>query len=184
MRRAELLLHPIGGTAFTGSKSVGYGTVVNVTATANTGYTFTGFTTSAPSMTPDTSGNVTIIGDVILTANFTSTVSDYHTGLLGEYYDVSELTNPTALKMSRIDDNVNFNFGFESPDASIDQNTYSIRWTGYIRPTVSGSYTFKTLSDDGVRLTVDGKQLIDNWGALSLSYSIADQTVDLVGGQY
>jgi hypothetical protein len=40
---------------------------------------------------------------------------------------------------------------------------YSVRWTGYVEPRYSESYTFHTRADDGVRLRVDGKLLIDDW---------------------
>ena len=40
---------------------------------------------------------------------------------------------------------------------------FSVRWTGKVVPTISGTVTFHTVSDDGVRLWIDGKQLIDNW---------------------
>jgi hypothetical protein len=40
---------------------------------------------------------------------------------------------------------------------------YSIRWTGQVMPRQSETYTFTTFSDDGVRLWVDGKLIIDNW---------------------
>ncbi|MBA3937067.1 MAG: discoidin domain-containing protein, partial [Planctomycetes bacterium] len=40
---------------------------------------------------------------------------------------------------------------------------FSVRWTGKVVPTVTGQVVFHTISDDGVRLWVDGKPLIDNW---------------------
>ncbi len=40
---------------------------------------------------------------------------------------------------------------------------YSVRWTGQIKAPASGSYAFTTLSDDGVRLWVNGKPLVDDW---------------------
>jgi PA14 domain/F5/8 type C domain/NHL repeat len=40
---------------------------------------------------------------------------------------------------------------------------FSARWTGKIVPTISGPVSFHTISDDGVRLWIDGKQVIDNW---------------------
>jgi hypothetical protein len=41
--------------------------------------------------------------------------------------------------------------------------TFSVRWRGKVRPKVSEQYTFSTLSDDGTRLWIDGRLLIDNW---------------------
>lgn len=40
---------------------------------------------------------------------------------------------------------------------------FSARWTGMIEPTAGEEYTFYTNSNDGVRLWIDGKLLIDNW---------------------
>lgn len=40
---------------------------------------------------------------------------------------------------------------------------WSVRWTGQIEAPASGEYSFTTVSDDGVRLSVDGQRLVDNW---------------------
>ncbi len=39
----------------------------------------------------------------------------------------------------------------------------SLRWSGKLVPETSGEVTFLTTTDDGVRLWVDGKLLIDDW---------------------
>jgi hypothetical protein len=56
-----------------------------------------------------------------------------------------------------------------------------VRWSGFVTAPVSGSYSFQTVSDDGVRLWVGNALLIDNWTdhALTLNTSTA---VSLVGG--
>ena len=41
--------------------------------------------------------------------------------------------------------------------------SYSVRWTGQVLPRLTQTYTFKTVSDDGVRLWVNNVLLIDNW---------------------
>ncbi|MDP2897206.1 MAG: PA14 domain-containing protein [bacterium] len=43
------------------------------------------------------------------------------------------------------------------------RSDYSVRWTGQVIPKYSETYTFHTVSNDGVRLWVDGKLVIDNW---------------------
>jgi hypothetical protein len=40
---------------------------------------------------------------------------------------------------------------------------FSVRWTGTVVPTISGPVSFHTVSDDGVRLWIDGRQVIDHW---------------------
>jgi hypothetical protein len=82
------------------------------------------------------------------------------TGLKGEYYDNIDFT---ALKLTRTDATVDFDWGSGAPDPSMGADTFSVRWTGQVEAPVSGSYTFYTTSDDGVRLWVNGQQLINNW---------------------
>jgi hypothetical protein len=81
-------------------------------------------------------------------------------GLRGEYFDDQNLT---SLKMTRIDPNVNFDWGTGSPDASIDADCFSVRWTGQLTVPSTGTYTFQVVTDDGVRLWVDGQPLVDKW---------------------
>ncbi|MGI0148491.1 MAG: PA14 domain-containing protein, partial [Thermoplasmata archaeon] len=40
----------------------------------------------------------------------------------------------------------------------------SVRWTGQLVPKHSETYTFSLFSNDGARLFLDGKLLVDNWG--------------------
>lgn len=54
--------------------------------------------------------------------------------------------------------------------------SFSTRWSGQIEPKFSETYTFSTVSDDGVRLWVNGQALIDNWnphGAMEDKATIA-----------
>ncbi|MEC4982907.1 MAG: PA14 domain-containing protein [Oscillatoria sp. PMC 1068.18] len=82
------------------------------------------------------------------------------TGLIGEYFDNSNLTNPV---LTRTDETVDFSWKKGSPDRTISANTFSVRWKGKIQPLYDETYTFATNSDDGVRLWVNGELLIDNW---------------------
>lgn len=50
-----------------------------------------------------------------------------------------------------------------TPPPGLPHDDYSVRWTGFIRPERSATYRFKTVSDDGVRLWIDGRQVIDDW---------------------
>ncbi len=93
-------------------------------------------------------------------------------GLRAEYFDNEDFTN---LRVTRVDPRVDFNWGLGAPFPSLDPDTFSVRWTGQVEPERSEEYTFHTFSDDGVRLWVDGKLLIDDWtvrGAAERSGSI------------
>ena len=59
-------------------------------------------------------------------------------------------------RVTRIDPTVDFDWGTGSPAAAIGADTFSVRWTGQVQAPFSGTYTFYTVSDDGVRLWVNG----------------------------
>jgi CubicO group peptidase (beta-lactamase class C family) len=82
------------------------------------------------------------------------------TGLTGEYYDNKDLT---SLKLTRVDPSVNFDWGLNSPDPSIANDTFSVRWTGQVEALFSQTYKFYARTDDGVRLWVNGQLIIDKW---------------------
>lgn len=54
---------------------------------------------------------------------------------------------------------------------SLGSQGFGIEWTGLIRPTATGTYTFTTYSDDGVRVWVNGQLLVDYWTVHSPTYS-------------
>jgi len=49
------------------------------------------------------------------------------------------------------------------PALPMASDKFSARWTGEIEPRYSEDYTFHTRTDDGVRLWVDGKLIVDKW---------------------
>jgi phage tail-like protein len=83
-----------------------------------------------------------------------------YAGLLGDYYAG---INFDQLKHTRINATVSFAWGSKSPLPDVPADGFSVRWTGQIRPRHSEVYTFITTSDDGVRLWIDGRLIIDEW---------------------
>ena len=63
----------------------------------------------------------------------------------------------------RADSTINFNWNSASPDPRLATSNYSVRWSGKITPRYSETYTFSAVTDDGVRLWVNGQQLINQW---------------------
>jgi glucose/arabinose dehydrogenase len=98
--------------------------------------------------------------DTTYTATFQVSTTPPGLGLLGTYWDN---INFTGASLTRIDPTVNFTWGSGSPAPGIGPDTFSVRWTGQVRPKVSGTHTFYTMSDDGVRLFVNGTQVINNF---------------------
>ena len=64
------------------------------------------------------------------------------------------------LILTREDSLININFD-QNPIPVV--NDFQVRWTGSIYASVSGVYEFRTHSDDGVRLFINGALVIDQW---------------------
>lgn len=83
------------------------------------------------------------------------------TGLRGEYFNNVNLTGtPFA---TRVDPQVDFTWNASSPATGINADNFSVRWTGQVEAPVTGNFVFSTVSDDGVRLWINGVQVINNW---------------------
>ncbi|MFM7110758.1 MAG: Ig-like domain-containing protein, partial [Planctomycetota bacterium] len=82
-------------------------------------------------------------------------------GLPAQYFNNMYLSGNPSL--SRTDSTINFDWGGGSPAAQIYSDGFSARWEGFILPQFSQTYTFITETDDGVRLWVDGKLVVDAW---------------------
>ena len=81
-------------------------------------------------------------------------------GLSSEIWDNKDLSGEP--KVSGVDPNIEINWGGGGPPGvGVDQ--FSIRWSGFLLPRETGSYTLETSNDDGVRLWRDGQLLIDEW---------------------
>ncbi|MFT3784191.1 MAG: glycoside hydrolase family 3 C-terminal domain-containing protein [Nibricoccus sp.] len=84
-------------------------------------------------------------------------------GLWGEYFDNSHFSGEPVF--SRRDEEIDFSFKQLSPDPRItNAEDYAIRWTGKLVPPATRVYTLALASDDGSRLYIDGKLVIDHWG--------------------
>ncbi|MDP2727076.1 MAG: PA14 domain-containing protein, partial [Dehalococcoidia bacterium] len=78
----------------------------------------------------------------------------------GEYFDNRDLSGDP--RMVRKDTNIDFDWGDGSPDPSIPADNFSVRWTASLF-LKGGTYDFFNYTDDGVRLYVDGAQVINEW---------------------
>jgi hypothetical protein len=99
------------------------------------------------------------------------------TGLKAEYFDNPDFTSPLPI---RVDPKINFDWGGNAPLAGMGSDTFSVRWTGQVQPSFTETYTFYVTADDGVRLWVNNKLLIDHWSYSPSEYS---GTIALVAGK-
>jgi YVTN family beta-propeller protein len=81
-------------------------------------------------------------------------------GLTARYFNNVTLAGTPALTRTEA---VDFDWGTGSPGAGVNVDNFSVRWTGTVQTPIAGAYRFQTVSDDGVRLWVNGVPLIDNW---------------------
>jgi len=82
-------------------------------------------------------------------------------GLKGEYFANQDLMGlPTLV---RFDSQIDFDWGEGSPDKLIPDDHFSIRWTGKLVPEETGDYKISLTTDDGSRLWIGGRKLIDDW---------------------
>lgn len=86
-------------------------------------------------------------------------------GLKGQYWDNPNLNGKPALE--RRDLKVEFDWGQGNPSTGLPNDGFSVRWTGRIGPLPTGSaFRLTSTSDDGVRIWLDGKVVIDAWKPL------------------
>lgn len=101
------------------------------------------------------------------------------TGLAGSYFNNITLSGTAVLSRTEA---IDFNWGTASPGTGVSANNFSARWTGTVQAATSGSYRFQTQSDDGVRVWVNGVQVINNWSDHSAATNTS-AAVNLVAGQ-
>jgi hypothetical protein len=107
----------------------------------------------------DANGNLAISGDF----TFTTSPAPAGSGLTGQYYnDPGTGAHFVTLVLTRTDATVNFTWT-GSPGPGVTSDNFAVRWTGQVLAPVTGNYTFSTVSDDGVRLWVNGQLVINNW---------------------
>ncbi|HYR45021.1 MAG TPA: PA14 domain-containing protein [Terriglobia bacterium] len=93
-------------------------------------------------------------------------------GLVAEYFNTEEgaedfpdFPASKAPDLKRVDKDINFASTQDDWPGTHFKDFFYIRWTGTIRIPEAGAYTFYLESDDGSRMFIDGKQVLDNGGA-------------------
>ncbi len=132
--------------------------------------TFSVPTSLTPTVTFSVAGTyvlrLTVSDSILTTADDISIIVNpaTATGLTARYYrDPGTGSRFVTLALTRVDTTVNFNWGAAAPAAGVTADNFSVRWTGRVQAPVTGTYRFSTVSDDGIRLWVNGQQVINNW---------------------
>jgi beta-glucosidase len=102
------------------------------------------------------------------------------TGLRGEYFDNNRLAGPP--RMVRTDPRIDFRWTLNSPGRGIPFDWYSARWTGTLTVPDGGVRRIGVEGNDGYRLWIDDRLVVDNWVKRSFGTLLAD--VDLAPGPH
>ena len=114
---------------------------------------------------------------------------EHEAGLVGEYFqfangvgDFPKIGATQKPTLVRIDKQINFeDVTGDFYGAKMIENFYT-RWTGVLRVEKAGSHEFFLESDDGSRLSIDGKQIVDNGGVHAMQEQAGK--VDLTAGDH
>jgi outer membrane protein OmpA-like peptidoglycan-associated protein len=99
-------------------------------------------------------------------------------GLLGAYYAGQNFEQQL---LTRRDATLNFDWHGHRPVAGAGTEQFSVRWTGWLVPPITGRYVLHLSVDDGIRLWVNERLLLDDWRDQGLNYY--QVAVELHAGQ-
>jgi hypothetical protein len=77
-----------------------------------------------------------------------------------EYFDNLTLSGQPVL--ARRDDAIDFDWGDGTPGPGVPFNVFSARWTR-TKAYAAGTYRFSVTGDDGIRVLVDGTEVVNSW---------------------
>ncbi|HTJ00283.1 MAG TPA: glycoside hydrolase family 3 C-terminal domain-containing protein, partial [Dongiaceae bacterium] len=99
-------------------------------------------------------------------------------GLHAEYFANRNLAGSPVV--ARQDPQIQFDWSDQPPAPALAQSDFSVRWTGSLVTPVSGKFKLMMTADDGYRLYLDGKLVVDHWVDSGATTQTA--AVDLVAG--
>ena len=100
------------------------------------------------------------------------------TGLRAEYFANKNLEGTPSLV--RTDTQIQDDWNTNSPAPGLPRTNFSVRWTGKLVAPRTGRYALSLTADDGCRLFLDGKRLVDHW--IDSAASPQTVSVDLAAG--
>jgi beta-glucosidase len=110
-------------------------------------------------------------------ALFTSDGPERKNGLQAEYFNKD---NPQPL-FTRIDPQIAFRWWDGAPRPDMDDDNFSVRWTGFLAPPVTGKYQLGAIGMNAYEITLDGKPLVSANNVHESNYRYED--VELQAGK-
>ncbi len=115
-------------------------------------------------------------------------------GLIGSYYRGRSFEGEPVF--TRVDSRVDFRWYRGSPtdepiargelaaDRAIPNDGFSVRWTGVLVPPSSGEYDLVVTANDGARVTVDGRTILDAWTDAPVARATSGKVALEAGREY
>ncbi|WP_329361573.1 glycoside hydrolase family 3 C-terminal domain-containing protein [Streptomyces sp. NBC_00669] len=96
-------------------------------------------------------------------------------GLTASYYNNLDLSGAPAL--TRVEPDIDDHYT-AAPGPGVNPAGFSVRWTGFLTAPVTGTYTFSMADTGGVRMTVGGQPVFQDWA----QYGPGVSAIHLKGG--
>jgi len=131
-----------------------------------------------------------ISGNRTVTVAGSSSMTDVGIGLNADYYNFTggappgpaQSFLPANKKGARVDAKINFTWASGTAPMGVGDQ-FMVRWTGFYKA-VSATNYFCTLSDDGVRLWINGTLYISNWTEHGSTWNCTGNVALTVGTKY
>ncbi|MEW2516673.1 glycoside hydrolase family 3 C-terminal domain-containing protein [Actinacidiphila alni] len=101
--------------------------------------------------------------------------ADGKQGLTASYYNNLDLSGTPAL--TRVEPAIDDHYT-SAPGPGVNPAGFSVRWSGYLTAPVTGTYTFSTANTGGVRMTLGGEPVFQDWA----QYGPGVSAIHLKGG--
>lgn len=111
---------------------------------------------------------ITIPGDYFSTEMEGSRVA----GLKAEYFNNIDLSGEPVV--TRIDHALDFRWTLLPPHPGLNFDFFSVRFTGKLKAPETGNFKIGLEGNDGYRLFLDGKLIVDNWRKQTYRSTLAD----------
>lgn len=102
-------------------------------------------------------------------------------GLRGTYFPSMDLTGGSTI---RTDPEVNFDWTYNEPLPGFSTTGFSVRWTGQLQSSFTGPVTLYLTANDGIRLWLNGTNLIDNWSSAQWGKNASVDLTLVAGTKY
>jgi beta-glucosidase len=93
-------------------------------------------------------------------------------GLQGNYYAQLDFSGDPVL--SRVDKQLDFHWTLYSPHLKLPADHYAVRWTGKLLAPATGRFAIGLEGNDGYRLYINNKLVVDQWQKQSHHTSLTD----------